>query len=300
MVPRAPRARSWMLLAALALAAAGCGRGPAADMQRALEREDYAEVITLGRHALKTEPVPARVHLYYGMALVARGRDQEGLPALEAAVGADSSLARDAAVFLWGRTDGTRADAAHRWRRAVELSPDIKPGARRFAIAGDYFENRLWQQAANEYAAAVEEYPDTSACELALSRLAECWTALGDPERSRAAMAALVKRYPRGSLARGAASDLVGIKFEEAQAAYQAGDYPLAIELSRDVVERAANRLLQQRARLLLGEAYEASGDRNAAYEAYQEIVRSDRGDSGRLVEQARARIVALQEGGQE
>jgi hypothetical protein len=55
---------------------------------------------------------------------------------------------------------------------------------------------------------------------------------------------------------------------------------------------------LQQKARFLLGNCYEALGDRARAYAEYREIVRTDRGESGRLVEEARSRMAALEEAG--
>jgi hypothetical protein len=63
-------------------------------------------------------------------------------------------------------------------------------------------------------------------------------------------------------------------------------------------VGKTDNRSLQQKARFLLGQAYEGKGDVAAAYEAYREVIRNDRGDSGQIVERARARIEAIQEAG--
>lgn len=268
-------------------------------MKRAFDRADYAEVVALGRHAQRIGVANAHVHYYYGLALIAVGRDHEGLPELDAAVSSDSSLATDAAKFLWRMpAPSVTGDTARRWRRAHELAPGIDAGKRGFAIAGAYFEDRRFSEAAAWYEKSARAFPDTSACEQAYARLAECYTELGQPEKARRAMETLVARYPKGRIARGVSSNLDDIAFEEARKAYEAGEYARAVEIALDIVTHAPNRLLQQKARFLLGGSYEALGDRTRAYEEYRDIVRTDRGESGRLVEQARVRMAALEEAG--
>jgi TolA-binding protein len=190
------------------------------------------------------------------------------------------------------------ADAAHRWARAWELDPGVDVGRRRFAIADHYFAQRRFDRAAALYDEAVRAYPDSSACETAYARLAECWTELGEAEKARLAMETLVARYPKGRYAGGVASSLDDLALVAARKHFEAGEYEKAIEVARELVGTTDNRLLQQRGRYLLGETYEAMGDRAAAYNEYREIIRADRGDSGRLVEQARERIEVLQGAG--
>jgi tetratricopeptide (TPR) repeat protein len=268
-------------------------------MRRAFEKGDYREVVALGRHATKSGAADARVHYYYGLALIAVGRDHEGLPELDTAVAADSALAKDAAVFLWGMAPSpSLRDAAGRWRRALELEPGIAAGGRGFAIADSYFDERRYTEAVAWYQKATRARPDTAACEQAYARLAQCYTELGQPDQARATMETLVARYPRGRIARGVSSSLDDIAYDEARKEFEAGEYQRAIETAQDLADRAPNRLLQQKARFLLGNAYEALGDRTRAYEEYREIVRTDRGESGRLVEDARSRMAALEEAG--
>lgn len=295
-------ARDALLLIAVAGLFAHCGGGgPAGEMRRAFEKGDYAEVVTLGRHARKTGDDAADIHYYYGLALVALGRDHEGFAEITTAVEGDAGLKAGAAEFLRAAAarDGvSRADAAHRRAFSWELDPAADLGPHRFEVADHYFGARDCRTAAALYEEAVKAYPDTSACEDAFARLAECWTELGEPEKARAAMETLVKRYPKGRHAGTIASRLDDIAYAEARQHLTAGEYAEAIEIARDLVGRSANRLLQQKTRFLLGEAYEASGDRAAAYNEYRELIRADRGDSGRLVEQARSRIEALQSEG--
>ncbi len=144
----------------------------------------------------------------------------------------------------------------------------------------------------------MSKFPDAPECETAYARLSQCWAALGDDEKAREAMETLVKRYPRSQLAEGAAANLNDIMYQDAQRRFDAGEFDEAIRLAGELVGKADNRSLQQKGRFLLGQAYEGKGDRAAAYEAYRELIRNDRGDSGQIVERARSRIEALQEAG--
>lgn len=289
-------------LATVLLLVLGCGAGgPAGDMRRAFDEGDFAEAITLGRHAVRSGEASPVVHLYYGVALVGAGRDPEGFAEVDTAVAAKADLAKEAASILEGlagREGLSSSDRARRLRKAFELDDTIDLGRQRFAVASTYFEDRNFARAAVLYTDAVSKFPDASECETAYARLSECWSALGEEEKSRRAMETLVKRYPRGQQAEGAANNLNDIMYEEAQRHLDAGEYDEAIALAGELVGKAENRSLQQKGRFLLGQAYEARGDRAAAYEAYREVLRNDRGDSGQIVERARTRIEALQEAG--
>lgn len=286
---------------AVLLAAAGCGSGGAVrEIERAFERGDHAEVVGLCRHALRADDDNAIVRYYYGAGLVGMGRDHEGFAELDRAVAKDDDLRERAASFLWEQAllkPGTDV-AARRMRRASQFDPSIDLGPHRFAVADVCVAEREYADAARLYEEAVAAYPDTAACEAAYARLAECWAELKEPGKARAAMEMLVQKYPRGSLAGRAAARLDNVSFDQAQAAFDAGEYAAAAEMARALVETTGNRALQQKARFLLGEAYEASGDAAGAYAAYRDVIRSDRGDSGRMVERARVRIEALQEAG--
>jgi tetratricopeptide (TPR) repeat protein len=269
-------------------------------MRRAFDKGDYAEVIALGRHALRSDSSQARVQLYYGMALVARGRLHEGFAAIDRAVALAPGDAPQAAEFLWerGNAEALNSTAARTLAKAAELDVSIDLGKARFAVADVYFSERRYAEASSVYEQAVKLYPDTAACENALARLSECYAFLGRPEDARSTMETLVKRYPRGSYARDAWTRLDDIAFAEAQAALDAGNAESAVEIADKLVNRTKNRSLQQKGRFVLGEAYERMGDPTRAYAAYRAIIENDRGDSGNVVNRARARIEALQEAG--
>lgn len=289
-------------LATLLLLALGCGGGGAAgDIRSAFEKGDFTEAVALGRHAVRNPDADAAVHYYYGVSLVAVGRDPEGFAEIDAAVSADESLKEKAAaalVELAARPGLSSSDSARRMRKAYELDGSVDIGERRFAVASSYYEDRDFERAAAMYEEALAKFPDSPESERAYARLSECWRALGDEEKSRAAMETLVERYPKSREAEGAATNLADILYRDAQKHFDAGEYDQAISVATDLVSKAENRSLQQKGRFLLGQAYEAKGDRGAAYEAYREVIRNDRGDSGQIVERARTRIEALQEAG--
>jgi tetratricopeptide (TPR) repeat protein len=288
-------------IAAVWLLVLGCGAGPAGEMRAAYEKGDFAEVVVLGRHAVRGGTASPEVHFYYGAALVGVGRDPEGFAEIDTAVAANAKLAPDAAallVELSGREGSSSGDRARRLRKAFELDSGIDLGPRRFAVAATYYEDRDFERAAALYSEAVSRFSDSPECQTAYARLSECWTALGDEKKARHAMETLVRRYPRSRQAEGAAANLNDILYQDAQKHFEAGEYDEAIRAATDLAAKADNRSLQQKARFLVGQAHEAKGDRAAAYEAYREVIRNDRGDSGQVVERARARIEALQEAG--
>jgi tetratricopeptide (TPR) repeat protein len=269
-------------------------------LKQARERGDFKEMVGLSRHALRNGDDRPIIHFYHGVGLVGMDRDREGFAEFDLAVAGNDKYAGQAAAFLMEQAlakPGTAA-AARRMRKASEFDPALDLGRWRFAVADACLADRSYADAARLYQEAIAAYPDSSACEEAYARLAECWVELNEPDKARVAMESLVKKYPRGSLAGRAGARLDDLSFDRAQAAFDAGEYEKAIELASALVESTANRSLQQKARYLLGESCEASGDAAGAYAAYNEIIRSDRGDPGRVVERARARIEALQEAG--
>jgi tetratricopeptide (TPR) repeat protein len=280
---------------------AACGeRGVVGEMHRAFDKGDYAEVVALGRHAVRSDSSNAGVQLYYGMALVARGRMHEGFEAIDRAAAIEPGSARTASAFLaeLGNAGPLDANAARKLAKAAELDSALDLGKKRFAVGDVYFAERRYAEAAGVYQTAVRLYPDTAACENALARLSECYANLNRPAEARKTMETLVKRYPRGNDAGEAWTRLDDLTYAEAQKALDDGEYPRAAEVADELVNRTKNRSLQQKGRFVLGEAYEHMGETGRAYTAYRDIIENDRGDSGNVVEKARARIEALQEAG--
>lgn len=292
---------AWIAAGVAMLLLIGCGgSGGGGDVERAFRKGDYKDAVAFGRHATRTGQDTPKMHVYYGMSLVGLGRDHEGFGEIDDGLKGDTSLRGDVADFLWKlaiAAPNTEQSARRMWK-ASQLSPKIDLGRWRFAVADAAFDDHDFASAAKLYDEATHAYPDTAACEQAYARLADCYRELDQPDSARVAMETLVKKFPHGLLADRAVARLDDIAFNEAQAAYDSTDYDQTIDLSKKLVDQTENRSLQQKARFLLGQAYEAKGDVADAYATYNEIIRSDRGDSGRIVERARSRIEALQEAG--
>ena len=179
------------MAAALLACTLACGeRGVVGEMHRAFDKGDYDEVIALGRHTLRSDSSQAGVQLYYGMALVAKGRLHEGFVALERAAVLDAETAKTSAEFLseQGRNGPMNVSSARKLAKAAELDPALDLGKRRFSVADVYFTERRYDEAARMYEEAVRLYPDTSACEVALANLSECYANMGRPEDARETM----------------------------------------------------------------------------------------------------------------
>ena len=294
-----------VLIGTLLLANGGCTKKKKtlSSIEDAYTRQDYDETMVLCEHALKNNVVDGDIYLYYGMALVAIGRDFESFDRFERAVQLDGSLSGFVAGYLeqkgresFAAGEGTRA--ARRLRAAVEFDPRVELGALKYVLADEYFGAKEFDKAARLYTAALEEFPDTVVAEEALFNLSASYSALGD---SAAAMEVLERQlalFPRGGLARQAEWRLVNMFYDSAQSEFERGNYETVIEVVTELLARTENVSLIQRARFLLGETYERMGEFDKAYVQYKAIIQEDRGASGRIVARARAKIDALRDAG--
>jgi TolA-binding protein len=105
-------------------------------------------------------------------------------------------------------------------------------------------------------------------------------------------------QFPKGSLASQASFRLVNLLYEHARSEFVRGNYDRVVEEVEQLLKRTTNRTLVQRARFLLGEAYERLEDYHGAYRQYKAIIDTDRGASGRIVERARQKINAFHDSG--
>ena len=145
---------------------------------------------------------------------------------------------------------------------------------------------------------AVYEYPDTSAAEGAFFNMAQCYIALGDSTSAIASLERQIENFPRAPLAGQARLKLVNMIYKGARGEFERGNYETVIEQITDLLDRTRNVSLVQRARFLLGEAYERMEEYQQAYEQYKAVIREDRGASGRIVEKAREKINTLRDSG--
>lgn len=269
----------------------------------AFNSANYEETIVLCEHALRHDVRDGKVFYYYGLALLAKGRDFEARRRFDEAVAADPRLGKDISEQLLegGREEfnrGGTSRAASRLRAAAEYDSLADLGRLKFLVADAYFEDRDFTRAEKFYTAAVLEWADTAAAEQAFFNLAESRLTLSDSTGARRALDAQLEHFPRGPLAMQARFRLENLMYEHANSEFVRGNYNAVVEEIQALLERTTNNTLVQRARFLLGEAYERLEDYQAAYEQYQAIIEKDRGASGRIVERARQKINAFRDSG--
>ena len=145
---------------------------------------------------------------------------------------------------------------------------------------------------------AIAAYPDSSACEEAYFNLAVARDELDAYDEASETLMTLLERYPRGRFKSEATFKLEELKYESAEKQFVLGNYDEVVEALTALIEETSNSGLTLKSRFLLGETYEALSDFEAAYAQYREIIRGDRGASGRIVERAREKMDAFREAG--
>jgi tetratricopeptide (TPR) repeat protein len=274
-----------------------------AEIREAFSQMNYEETMVLCQHALRKDIRDGEVYYYFGLSLLETGRDYEAFRRFEDAVAADSTMRSDIAerLLIKGRQafgKGDKKRAADRLRFAADFDRGVELGSFKYLVADAYFGERGFNRAAVMYSSAIDERPDTAAAEVAYFNLSECYVALGDSAEALQALEVLLERFPKGDLAGRARWKLVNLLYEHAKSEFARGEYEVVVEEINALLARATNVSLVQRARFLLGEAYEHLEDYSRAYEQYKTIIEQDRGASGRIVERAREKINALRDAG--
>lgn len=299
------RTRILVLLCLAVLACTGCSekRKVIADIRSTFSQDNYEETILLCERAFRKDIRDGEVYYYYGLSLLGLGRDYESYRRFEEAVDVDPLWAGKIAEKLLEKGGdaherGERRKAAERLKFAANLYPPLELGSLKYLVAEAYFEERGFDRAAIMYREALSERPDTTVAEKAYYNLAQCYVAMGDSTGALDALEELLARFPKGGLAGQAEWRLVNILYEHAKSEFTRGNYVTVVEEIDDLLRRTDNNSLVQRARFLLGEAYERMEDYTSAYEQYRTIIDKDRGASGRIVERAREKINALRDSG--
>ena len=284
---------------------AGCSEQTKAlaDIRAAFSNENYEETVILCEHALRQDIRDSDVYYYYGLSLLELGRDYEAFRRFDEAVVADSTKGVKIAAWLIAKgqeafSRGEARRAAERVKIAANLDSQADLGSFKYLVADAYFGEKRFETAADLYRSAIEERPDTSVAEGAYFNLAQCYVVLGDSTNAVNALEQLLDRFPKGSLSGRARWKLVNLLYEHARTEFTRGNYQTVVKEIKTLLTRTSNNSLVQRARFLLGEAYERMADYPRAYEQYKTIIDKDRGASGRIVERARQKIEALRESG--
>jgi len=293
-------------IAAVYVSGAGCsGKNDNLNAIRtAYEAHDYEETLVQCRHALRTGADDVEVQRYYGLALLAMGRDFEAFEHFRKVVATDPKYSAPLARHLvewagdaYGRGDTRRASDC--LLAAIDIDPAISGlGFYRYLVADAYFEQKQFSEAERYYKDALAEYPDTAIAEGALYNLSQCHIANEDSSAAIADLETQLERFPKGDLSEQALWRLSNLLYESARSDFARGNYEAVVETVGKLLERTDNQSLVQRARFVLGEAYERLGDYAHAYEQYRAIIDEDRGASGRVVERARERIAAFRDSG--
>ena len=183
-------------------------------------------------------------------------------------------------------------------KQAADFDPAAELGVHKYLVADAYFDEREFARAARFYNDAVVEWPDTSVAEKAYFNLAACYLAMADSTQAIDMLEEELARFPKGTYSERARYKLVNLLYENARTQFAQGNYEAVVEQTMALLQRTENRSFVQRARFLLGEAYERMGDYENAYQQYKAIIDKDRGASGRIVEKAREKINAFRDSG--
>jgi tetratricopeptide (TPR) repeat protein len=293
------------LVAVWLLSGVGCTKRSQtlASIRENYRKQDYEEAIVQCEYALRKDIRDGEVYYYYGLSLLALDRDYESFGHLRTAVTLDRELTGKASQELVtrGRESLERRDpgsAADRFKVAVELDPTVRLGVLEYLVADAYYQDKDFARAASLYRSAVATRGDTTAAEGAYFNLAACYVAMSDSARAVEVLEQQLELFPRGPLAGRASWKLVNLLYEHAQSEFARGNYDIVVEETTTLLKRTTNKSLVQKARFLLGEAYERMGEYQSAYEQYRAIIDEDRGASGRIVERARDKINAFRDSG--
>lgn len=286
-------------------ATSGCGKEEKAiaKIRGEYAAGDYAETAALCEDALRDGVAKGEVNFYYGLSFLATGRDAEALGRFERALEADSALSvriveELVAMARKSHSQGLVERATRLARAAVDIEPGAGIGALRYVVADDLFGERNWRAASREYVRALAEYPDTAAAERGYFNLSASLAAAGDTSAAIAALEHQLEGFPRGALGSEARWNLAGILYARGLAEFETGDYDAAAGLARRVLRFSDDPAIVQKARFLIGEAAERSGDFDGAFEQYSAIAEEVEGPSAGLAERARAKIRAFRDAG--
>jgi tetratricopeptide (TPR) repeat protein len=294
-----------VLLSILVILGAGCSKEKKAlaEIQQSYDKKEYREAIALCKHAIRRNIDSPEVYYYYGKSLVSLNRDFEGFRRLDEAIRQDPSAGSRISNFLYlaavrSFQKNQRAKAARRMQKAKDYNSSLKLGVYGFLVAESYYLTKEYAKAAHLYREAIRAYPDSSVVEEAYLNMADAYGQLGAQSRARESLEELLGLYPRGKYKNQARWRLVNLLYEEGEKHFLLGNYEEVVELIKDLIKTTKNPGLIQKSRFLLGETYEALGEFDSAYQQYRDVIRGDRGASGRIVERAREKIQAFKEAG--
>ena len=142
---------------------------------------------------------------------------------------------------------------------SVEKAPERKPPEDLFVFAEGYWQRGQWPEALEAYKAFLEQYPEDKKSPLALHRVAEI--ALRSKEYGEALkiLREIREEFP-------GYEGLPGVHYEIARCLYLLGDHEASKEEALKWLNRFGRHEMREKVLYLLGEDFEALGDRLEAF----------------------------------
>jgi tetratricopeptide (TPR) repeat protein len=294
-----------LITVAFLVSAFSCSRKGKAigEIEKQFESENHKEVVFLCQRALDDNVESGKIHYYYGLSLLALGRDFESFTQLERAIALDGGFSGliSRTLFEAGVDDvGKRRSkrAAIRLMKAAQMDTALVLNEYSYLVADECYRDRNFFNAAFFYEQALALRPDTAIAGMSMMRLAESYARLDSVAPAESVYTSLLERFPRGEYANDARWNLASSLLERAGHELEAGNHEEALSLGEELLKITKNVTLMQNTRFLMGEAYEGLSDYDAALEQYKMIIQYDRGASGSVVQKARGKIDSYRRAG--
>lgn len=260
----------------------------------------YEEAQLEGLYVLLRDPENEEALHLVAFSLLWQDRDGEAEAYFQNLAEISPDYAREAAAVYdtKARADydaGEKNRAMRRWNTALgfHLEQDLGPYA--FFMARCAYDQRNWQQAAQLYARALANFPDSSAVRTAYFPYGVSLHRLERYEEALAVLESFLRAYPRHGQHHEAVWLYQELLIREARNSAARMDYERAIAQLRKALRYNATPPKTAEALLELGQCYEHLQDYSAAASCYQRIVESNTAGSGRIYDSAVARLDKLE-----
>jgi tetratricopeptide (TPR) repeat protein len=239
------------------------------------------------------------LHLVAG-SLLEQGRDAEAEAYFRTLAELDPATAAETAALYdeKARADYARSEesrAARRWQIALSFKADQELGPYAFFMADRAFHERRFSEAADLYARAMAEFPDSSATARALYPYGASLHQLGRWSEAMGALERFLEAFPRHPQRHEAIWLYQEILIHEAQDLKARMDIESAIVLLNRVLNYRDNPPKSAEALLELGDCYERIQDYASAIGCYRRIVKEYADGAGRLYGDAVTRLEKLE-----
>jgi len=280
------------------VALAACSRHKvASEVESSYRRGEYSVAVKLAERYLarggRSDP---RLLLYYGLALAAEGREEQGREKIERALAAEATLRKEATreLVALARKDiarGAKEEAGTKLELAVDIDPALDLGSLFYPLAEGLYGAQRYEEATRFFRRALRADRDTSAAAGAYIQLADAYEKTGREREALETLQHFLEAYPKARNREIVAWQVANMLYRMAKAELERGNYREARERASGIPQLTDNLLLLQRTYLLMGEAEELEGSYSAALAYFEKVVEIDDGSGGSVVERAREKI---------